>query len=91
MMDMPKHIRIGKTPLISSYFVTLLKQGKASCVHFVGAANFCIWTFKPLDRSYGYGRARFSSPSIKNLTGAEWIKAMSLDPAIKGIVWPISF
>jgi len=28
MMDMPKHIRIGKTPLIFSYFATLFGRRK---------------------------------------------------------------
>ena len=43
MQYMPKHIQIGKAPLISFYFVTVY-----------GTVNFCICTFKQLDRSYGY-------------------------------------
>ena len=26
-----------------------------------GAANFCIWTFKPLERSYGYALHGFQA------------------------------
>jgi hypothetical protein len=48
MKDMPKHIRIGKTPFISFCFVTLL-----------GAADFCVSSFKPLGRSFGYARRGF--------------------------------
>lgn len=55
MKDMPKHIRIGKTPLIFFYFFTPL-----------GAVNFCACLLKPLDRSLSYGHARFSQTFIKN-------------------------
>jgi len=45
-----------------------------------GAANFCVCLLKPLGRSYSYARARFSQTFIKNLTGAEWIKVVSIAP-----------
>ena len=50
MQYMPKHIQIGKMPLISFYFIT-------AC----GAVNFCIWTFKSLARSYGYAWRDFQA------------------------------
>ncbi len=90
MMYMPKHIRIGKTPLISFYFVTLrskatpcshfLKYKQTLWVCFVGAANFCICLLKALDRILRLCPAPFSQTSIKNYARAEWIKAVSFDP-----------
>ncbi len=74
MMYMPKHIRIGKTPQFSFYFVTLrskatpcshfLKYKQTLWVCFVGAANFCVCLLKALDRSVGYAlRTFYKHPS----------------------------
>lgn len=54
MKDMPKHIRIGKTPLISFCFVTLL-----------GVAAFCVSSFKPFGHSFGYALRGFHEYPLK--------------------------
>ncbi len=45
MMYMPKHIRIGKTLLISFYYATLRRKAKL-CSHFVNTNKpfgFALW------------------------------------------------